>query len=365
MTRLKVLTVIGARPQFIKAAAFSAHVKKYLGDLIQEKIVHTGQHYDERMSQIFFEDLSIPKPLKTLKVTGSNHGEMTGAMLGKLEQIMLEEAPNLVLVYGDTNSTLAGALAASKLHIKIAHVEAGMRSFNANMPEEINRVLVDRISHLNFAPSPEAMENLNHDGLSSTASLVGDIMYDSVLLFKEKITAESKHELLGSFGLKDKDFILVTCHRAENTDSAESLAKIVEALSALAKSGVVVLPGHPRLIKQLDKFNLREKLGSVRIINPQGFIETLTLQSLASTVVTDSGGIQKEAMYLGTPCVTIRRETEWVETVHLGWNTLAGPSSREIIQAVKSRPDRGSPVLPYGDGHASQRIGRAILANFK
>jgi UDP-GlcNAc3NAcA epimerase len=365
MARLKVLTIVGARPQFIKAAAFSAHVKKDLEDLIQEKIVHTGQHYDERLSQIFFEDLSIPKPISTLKVAGSNHGEMTAAMLGQLEQIMLQEMPDLVLVYGDTNSTLAGALAASKLHIKIAHVEAGMRSFNSNMPEEINRVLVDRISRLNFAPSSEAMENLRHDGLAETASLVGDIMYDSVLLFKEKITEESRRGLLDSFGLKEKDFILFTCHRAENTDSAESLSEIVEALSALAQSSAVVLPGHPRLLKQLDKFNLGEKLGRVQIIEPQGFIEMLTLQSLASTVVTDSGGMQKEAMYLGTPCVTIRRETEWVETVHLGWNTLAGPSSHEIIQVVNTRPERGSDGDPYGEGNTSKLIGEAILSNFK
>lgn len=363
MARLKVLTVIGARPQFIKAAAFSAYVQDNLDDLIEEIIVHTGQHYDERMSQIFFEDLSIPKPSKTLTVAGSNHGAMTGAMLGQLEQIMLEEKPHLVLVYGDTNSTLAGALAASKLHIKIAHVEAGMRSFNNKMPEEINRVLVDRISNLNLAPSTEAMENLKHDGLAKSASLVGDIMYDSVLLFKEKITKESKHELLESFGLEDKNYILVTCHRAENTDSMEFLSEIVEALSALAKTSAVVLPGHPRLFKQLNHFNLREKLGGVQIIEPQGFIEMLTLQSSASTVVTDSGGVQKEAMYLGTPCVTMRRETEWVETVQLGWNTLAGPSSQEIIQAVNSRPDQGGAERPYGNGDASKLIGEAIVSH--
>jgi UDP-GlcNAc3NAcA epimerase len=365
MSRLRVLTVIGARPQFIKAAAFSAYVKNNLEDSIEEKIIHTGQHYDERMSQIFFEELSIPKPSKTLIVKGRNHGEMTGEMLGQLEQIMLEEMPDIVLVYGDTNSTLAGALVASKLKIKIAHVEAGMRSFNMNMPEEINRVLVDRISNLNLAPSPDAIENLRHDGLAKTASLVGDIMYDSVLLFKEKITEETKQTLLDRLGLSEKDFLLVTCHRAENTDSVELLSEIVEALSELAKTKSVVLPGHPRLLKQLDRFNLKEKLGSVQIIEPQGFIEMLTLQMAANTVVTDSGGMQKEAMYLGTPCVTIRRETEWIETVQLGWNTLAGPGASDIIRAVNSRPDQGGSENPYGDGDASRLISEEILSYFK
>jgi UDP-GlcNAc3NAcA epimerase len=365
MSRLRVLTVIGARPQFIKAAAFSTYVKNNLEDSIEETIVHTGQHYDERMSQIFFEELSIPKPSKTLTVNGRNHGEMTGEMLGQLEQIMVEEMPDIVLVYGDTNSTLAGALAASKLKIKIAHVEAGMRSFNMNMPEEINRVLVDRISNLNLAPSLDAIENLRTDGLAKTASLVGDIMYDSVLLFKEKITADSKYKLLDSFGISENDFFLVTCHRAENTDSVELLSEIVEALSELAKTKAVVLPGHPRLLKQLDRFKLREKLGRVQIIEPQGFIEMLTLQMSANTVVTDSGGMQKEAMYLGTPCVTIRRETEWVETVQLGWNTLAGPSASDIIRAVNSRPDRGGSENPYGSGDASRLISEEILSNFK
>lgn len=365
MGRLKVLTVIGARPQFIKAAAFSAHVHDNLSDLLEEKIVHTGQHYDERMSQIFFEDLGIPKPSWTLKVAGSNHGEMTGSMLGQLEKIMLDEKPDLVLVYGDTNSTLAGALAASKLHIKIAHVEAGMRSFNMYMPEEINRVLVDRISNLNLAPSSEALGNLDQDGLTETASLVGDIMFDSVLLFKNKITEESRQEVLESFGLVEKEFILVTCHRAENTDSFDNLSEIVDALSILSETTTVALPGHPRLLKQLDQFALREKLGGVKIIEPLGFIEMLTLQSSAKTIVTDSGGVQKEAMYLGTPCVTMRRETEWVETVQLGWNTLAGPGASDIIHAVNLRPDRGRSGNPYGNGNASKEIGDAILLHFK
>lgn len=365
MGHLKVLTVIGARPQFIKAAAFSAHVNENLSSLIEEKIVHTGQHYDERMSRIFFEELGIPKPSWTLKVAGSNHGEMTGGMLGQLEQIMLDEKPDLVLVYGDTNSTLAGALAACKLQIKIAHVEAGMRSFNMKMPEEINRILVDRISNLNLAPSSEASHNLAQDGLADTALIVGDIMHDSVLLFKKKITNNSKRELLENFGLREREFLLVTCHRAENTDSFENLSEIVEALSVLAETTEVVLPAHPRLLKQLDQFALKDKLGGVKIIEPLGFIEMLTLQSSAKTIVTDSGGVQKEAMYLGTPCVTMRRETEWVETVKLGWNTLAGPGATDIIQAVNSRPDRGKSENPYGNGKASMEIGEAILSLFK
>lgn len=363
-SKIRILTVIGARPQFIKAAAFSKCISENFHDEIEETIVHTGQHYDERMSQIFFEDLDIPKPAKTLKVVGNKHGEMTGAMLRELENIMLEENPDIVLVYGDTNSTLAGALAASKLQIKIAHVEAGMRSFNKTMPEEINRVLVDRISNLNLAPSLDAMENLKHDGLLDTATLVGDIMFDSVLLFKNKMSTESKQELLSRYGLVEKEFILVTCHRAENTDYLENLREIVDALAELSKTTAVILPGHPRLLKQLDFFGLRDKLANVQIIEPLGFVEMISLQASAKTVVTDSGGVQKEAMYLETPCVTLRRETEWLETVQLGWNKLAGQSSAEIVSSVQNRPDRGKPGSPYGNGAAANAIAEAIITKF-
>ncbi|AKG53562.1 UDP-N-acetylglucosamine 2-epimerase [Dehalogenimonas sp. WBC-2] len=323
---MKTISVIGARPQFIKYAPLSKELHKHF----TEKLIHTGQHYDYLMNKIFFEELEIPEPDYYLGVGSGTHGAQTGDMLKKIEEILDLEKPDMVLVYGDTNSTLAGALAASKMQIKIGHIEAGLRSFDKSMPEEINRVLTDHCSDLLFCPTQTAIDNLHKEGIAQGVHLTGDVMVDASLY--ARIRAESS-DILERLHLKSKEYLLATVHRASNTDVKENLANIVEAFCQLDET--LVLPLHPRTTKQLKHFGLYEKLASkVKLTEPLGYLEFTKLLNHASKVLTDSGGVQKEAYILGVPCITLRDTTEWVETVDTGWNTLAGTNAEIIVASV-------------------------------
>jgi UDP-GlcNAc3NAcA epimerase len=354
---LKVVTVLGARPQFVKAAAVSRAILESRSRVIEEILVHTGQHHDANMSSVFFEELGIPQPRYNLEIAGGTHGAMTGRMLEAVESVLISEKPDWVLIYGDTNSTLAGALAAAKLHIPVAHVEAGLRSFNMRMPEEINRILSDRVSSLLFCPTAGAVENLKSEGLSRGVHNVGDVMYDIALFHGAR--AREQSVILGTLKLETNRFALATCHRAENTDSREILAEILRALSGLAGNMPVVLPLHPRTRKQIEEYGLTPLLSGVTLVDPLPFLDMIALEQAARLILTDSGGVQKEAFFYGVPCVTLRNETEWTETVELGWNRLAGSEAAAIQAAIGSalqdRP-RSSQAFPYGDGNAATAI---------
>lgn len=360
-----IVSIVGARPQFIKAAAVSRaiaeHNKKSPKATIVEKIVHTGQHYDENMSKIFFDELEIPQPDYNLGVGSGSHGEQTGRMLEKIENVLVKEGPEYVIVYGDTNSTLAGALAAAKLHIAVAHVEAGLRSFNRKMPEEINRVLTDHASSLLFCPTETAVKNLASEGISEGVYQVGDVMYDSILFYAKKAKA-IEHKTLERFEIRPKSYYLATVHRAGNTDDVATLRNIVEALNEMATTDhPVVLPLHPRTVSYIDSYGLRFN-NSIKVIEPLSYLEMLVLENNARTILTDSGGVQKEAYIFRVPCVTLRDETEWVETVELGWNTLAGADYNQIVELVRIADN----ILPdtwqlfYGDGYAAGRISEVL-----
>lgn len=347
---MKVLTVIGARPQFIKAAAVSKALREHGG--FDEVILHTGQHFDHRMSQVFFDELKIPMPKFHLDINSLSHGAMTGRMLEGIENILMDEKPDAVLVFGDTNSTLAGALAASKLHIPVAHVEAGLRSFNKRMPEEINRILTDHVSSLLFAPSSVAIDNLKTEGIpASKIHWTGDVMLDAVVLFKPVAIRKA------DVALPDGRFVLLTFHREENTSDDERIRAIVAAANEVAKEIPVVFPAHPRTKKRMESLSLPVS-PDIRMIPPVGYLEMLALESKASLIVTDSGGVQKEAYFNNIPCVTIRTETEWVELVTSGWNKLVNPlDTAAIVQAVQSSIGKtGDPGPLYGDGQAGRAI---------
>lgn len=352
---MKIVTILGARPQFIKAGSISRAIAKY--QEIEEIIVHTGQHYDTNMSDVFFEQMCIPKPNYNLGVGGKSHGSMTGEMMIKIEKILLEECPDWVLVYGDTNSTLAGALAAGKLNIKIAHVEAGLRSFNMHMPEEINRILTDRISNLLFCPTDAAINNLKQEGFENFDCKIiktGDVMLDGAMFYKE-LAIKPNIEL-------EKDFILCTVHRAENTDDEISMKNIFGALEEIAKEKQVVLPLHPRTRKILE--NLKLDIGNLTLIEPVGYLEMVWLLSHCSLVLTDSGGLQKEAYFFGKYCITLRNETEWVELVEHDVNTLVGAHKNRILEVYKVYPNLNTQNLKlnlYGNGKASTKIIEALL----
>lgn len=344
---MKILTVVGARPQFIKAAA----VSRVMREKHEEILVHTGQHYDENMSKIFFEELQIPKPDYNLEVGSGTHGKQTGQMLISLEEIYMKEKPDAVLVYGDTNSTFAGALCASKLLIPVAHVEAGLRSFNMNMPEEQNRILTDHISKVLFAPTDTAVKNLKNEGVTDRVYNVGDVMYDAVLHFKG--LAEKKSNLTERLSLKGEKYILTTIHRAENTNDIERLKSIVEALNECGKQ--VILPLHPRTKKYMESYSLNFS-NNVKIIDPVGYLEMIDLEMNAEKIVTDSGGVQKEAFFMHKPCITMRDETEWVETVDNGWNVIAGTDKAKILDYIVSFEPKEKQKSIFGDGKASEKV---------
>ena len=357
------MTVVGARPQFIKAAVVSRILRSRSG--VTEVLVHTGQHYDHGMSDVFFHELAIPKPDVNLGVGSDMHGAQTARMLEGLERLMVEGRPDRVIVYGDTNSTLAGALAASKLRIPVAHVEAGLRSFNRAMPEEINRLVADQLSDLLFAPTKVAVENLKREGMvSDRIRLVGDVMYDAVLFYAQQ--AEAQSTALDTLGLTPGCYILSTIHRAETTDDPQRLAAIFGGLARLAAELPVVVPLHPRTRKALAVLPMRDALmKTLRIIEPVGYLDMTMLEKHARLIVTDSGGVQKEAFFHGVPCVTLRYETEWVELVESGWNLLV-PSQcqKEVCAAILGALEKEVPSKKgryYGDGCASEAIVQAIL----
>lgn len=353
--RVRILTIIGARPQFIKAAAVSRQMA--LRSDVDEVIVHTGQHYDVDMSDIFFDELAIPRPDHHLGIGGGTHGAMTGRMLEAIERVLLAESPDWVLVYGDTNSTLAGALAAVKLHVPVAHVEAGLRSFNRRMPEEINRVLTDHASDLLFAPTAAAIANLRHEGLpEERLHLVGDVMYDAALFYKDR--AYPPAWFRGS-GMMEGGFVLATVHRAENTDDPERLRGILEGLGGSALP--VVLPLHPRTRAKIDQFGLAIP-ETIRVVAPVGYLEMVWLEAHSALIATDSGGVQKEAYFHGKPCVTLREETEWVELVESGWNVLVGADMAKIASRTITIPHVAAIHPLYGSGHAAEDIISAISA---
>lgn len=349
---MKILTIIGARPQFVKAAVVSREFAKHQS--IQEVIVHTGQHFDKNMSDVFFDEMEIPKPDYNLEINSLSHGAMTGRMLEEIEKVLIKEQPNYVMVYGDTNSTIAGALAAKKLHIKVAHIEAGLRSFNIEMPEEVNRILTDRISDVLFCPTQTAIDNLEKEGgKNSYGEIVmsGDVMQDAAMFYAEK--AKEKNTILEDI-LKN-DFILCTLHRAENTDSKEKLTDIVNALNDIHKTTRIVLPLHPRTAKKLNEFNLKL---NVTTIEPVGYFDMITLLENCKMVMTDSGGLQKEAFFFHKNCVTLREQTEWVELVENGYNKLAGSNYEQILKLSNEMLSKSSDFSKnlYGNGNAAEAI---------
>jgi UDP-GlcNAc3NAcA epimerase len=357
---LKILTVVGARPQFVKAAAVSRELRKHKG--IKETIVHTGQHFDKSMSDVFFEEMDIPRPDFNLNIHGLSHGAMTGQMMEKLDTILMNVRPDFVLVYGDTNSTLAGALCASKLHFKVAHVEAGLRSFNMLMPEEINRIIVDRISNILFCPTDTAVLNLKEEGFFNFGTKIvktGDVMYDAALFYAQK--SGKKSLIVIDRALRTNDFVLATIHRAENTDDNIRLSSILRALNKIAEKQRVILPLHPRTKKIVQQNGIVLKFD---VIDPVGYFDMLELLKNCAVVMTDSGGVQKEAYFFKKPCITLRDETEWTELVEEGFNEVVGSDHDKIIDAYNRTPERKCDYEKklYGSGNAANLIVEALKA---
>ena len=356
---MKICTIIGARPQFVKASMVSTALA--MGDSVEEVLIHTGQHYDEEMSGIFFRELSVPREKYNLAIGSGPHGEQTGRMLEALEKVLVAEKPDRVLIYGDTNSTLAGALASVKLHIPTAHVEAGMRSCNRRMPEEVNRVVADHLCERNFCSCEAAVETLRREGRGETAILSGDVMYDCVLTFSA-IASQQRDPLL-RWKLEQGKYVLLTCHRAENTDRPERLSEIIQAVNRISDELPVLFPIHPRTKKFLDKYRLETSQHVIQT-PPLGYFDMLLLEKGAKTILTDSGGVQKEAFFFGVPCVTMRDETEWVETVELGWNKITGSNAARIVEAVETfveDPPSVTAAKPYGDGKAAVKIAENLM----
>lgn len=341
----RILTVVGARPQFIKAAPVSRALKQFG---LEEILIHTGQHFDPLMSDVFFEELEIPKPARNLDVHGLSHGAMTARMLEELETVMIEDKPDLVLVYGDTNSTLAGGLAAAKLRIPIAHVEAGLRSFNRAMPEEVNRVLVDHVSDLLFCPTQTAVNHLATEGITRGVNITGDVMYDTTLAAIDKARSHSK--VLSRLGVAHGEYMVATIHRAENTDYPDRFEQICSYLEEIAREVQIVMPAHPRTAALMLRSKRTPR--GVRVIEPLGYLDMTLLVNASAGVLTDSGGLQKEAYFHRVPCVTLRDETEWVETIAAGWNRLWKDTAQQSPR--KDIPD-------YGNGHAAKTIAADII----
>lgn len=361
MQNIKIVTVIGARPQFVKAAVVSRALSK---EKVKEYIIHTGQHYDKNLSEVFFEELEIPKPDYNLGVGSGTHAYQTAQMLLKIEELLLEIEPDWLLVYGDTNSTLAGALAASKLNIPVAHVEAGLRSYNRSMPEEINRILTDHVSDLLFVPTKRAYDNLKIEGIpDSKIHLTGDVMFDAALYYADK--AEVASSILGKNNLAMKQYVLTTVHRAENTDNEKRLGSIIEGLSEVAVKIPVIFPLHPRAKEKIIQYDLLNKASdNLILIEPVGYLDMVMLEKNAALIATDSGGVQKEAFFYKVPCVTLREETEWVELLDSKWNTLCPPyNGNEISSAIlKNMATAGYDVQPYGNGSSAREI-VSVLVN--
>lgn len=356
---MKILTIVGARPQFIKAAALSRELKSRAG--VEEILVHTGQHFDKNMSDVFFDEMNIPKPKYNLEINSLGHGAMTGRMLEGIEKLLLDEKPNMLLVYGDTNSTIAGALAAKKIHVPVGHVEAGLRSFNMRMPEEVNRILTDRISDHLFCPTDTAINNLRNEGFNDFDCKIhrsGDVMQDAALYYAQ--FSEDKSDVLAQLG-NPKNFVLTTIHRAENTDDPIRLSAIISALNEINKSQQVICPLHPRTRKILE--NLPEK-PAFTIIDPVGYFDMIELLKHASLVMTDSGGLQKEAFFFQNACITMRDQTEWTELLDNGYNMLAGADKAAILGAYETmrslRLDFSKDL--YGGGMASANIANVLVS---
>ncbi len=357
---LKILTIVGARPQFVKAAALSRALKKFE---MEEVLVHTGQHFDENMAEIFFREMEIPRPKYNLGINSLSHGAMTGRMLEEIEKVLLAEKPSAVVVFGDTNSTIAGALAASKLHVPVAHVEAGLRSFNMRMPEEINRILTDRISDFLFCPTETAVKNLHREGFENfkcKIENVGDVMYD-VARFYSRISAE-KSSIVKELGLKNEPFVLATLHRQENTDDLNRLNAIVDALNALSHKFQIVLPLHPRTRNILEREKIRLDF---QPISPVGYFDMIELLKHCSFVISDSGGVQKEAFFFEKHCLVTRDETEWTELVDLNYNLMVGASKERILQQAYEVSNKNSTYQekPYGQGDAAEKIASYLKKN--
>ena len=396
---MKIVTVVGARPQFIKAAAVSRAIQVFnqrhrSKKQIQELLVHTGQHYDYLMDKVFFEELELPNPDYHLGVGSGSHAKQTAMMLERIETVLLKEKPEVVMVYGDTNSTLSGGLAAAKLNLPVAHVEAGLRSYNRTMPEEVNRILTDHLSTFLFCPTAQAVKNLSKEGIKDGKTIlvkkVGDVMYDSVLYYSE--LAEKKSTILQDLKLvgpqsalrhaprrvhgspephmvqgavRIPNYYLATLHRAENTDNPNTLKSILSALNEIAKDVPVILPLHPRTKKMIKANRLFSKTQRIKLIDPVPYLDMLKLEKHAKAILTDSGGVQKEAYWFGVPCFTLRDETEWVETIHSGWNILVGAGKERIVEEVKGREGRKKSPRKreiFGDGKASEKIVQIILS---
>ena len=352
---MKIVTIVGARPQFVKAAPVSVELRKKH----EERILHTGQHYDVKMSKIFFDDLKIPKPDINLEVGSDSHARQTAEIMIGVEEYLRQEKPELVLVYGDTNSTLAAAVSASKNHINVAHVEAGLRSFNRKMPEEINRIVADRLSSLLFCPTQTAVINLKNEGMEAGVYNVGDVMFDAALKFAP--IAEQKSEILKRESLSHGDYFLLTLHRAENTNSFQNMKNIVSAL--MDSKEQIVFPIHPRTIKYLQQYQLYdilERSKFIKLLEPVSFIDMIVLEKNAQKILTDSGGVQKEAYFYEVPCITLRDETEWVETAKDGWNCIVGANYDKILEAIKNFTPNSAQKKHYGEGKAGVNLCKFI-----
>ena len=345
---MRIASVVGARPQFIKAAPVSREIRRHN----EELLIHTGQHYDDLMSDVFFRVLDLPEPDYNLEVGSGTHARQTGEMLMRLEEVLVDEKPDAVLVYGDTNSTLSGALAAAKLHLPVCHVEAGLRSFNRRMPEELNRVVADHLSTLLFCPTETSVENLKKEGIEKGVHLVGDVMYDVALASAQEAR---KRDILHRLGLAPKGYVLATVHRPASVDDRAPLASILRAFGECGEP--VVFPAHPRTRGRMREFGLDADVASnVRIIDPVDYFDFLALLIGSRKVATDSGGVQKEAYFFGVPCVTLRDETEWIETVEDGWNAVVGTDTEDIVHALRNFDPRGTKSKSFGDGHAAEKI---------
>jgi len=359
----KVVSIVGVRPNFVKLAALS----DFLDSRYKHIIVHTGQHYDYELSEVFFKCLKLPIPHYNLEVGSKSHGYQLGEMIKRIEKVLLKEKPDLVIVYGDANSTLAGALAAVKLHIKIAHVEAGYRSYDKNMPEEVNRVLTDQVSDLLFAPTKTTVDNLRRENVQGNVYLTGDVMVDVLLTYKDAAERESK--ILGELEVYPEDYILVTFHRESNTKNRERIVRIVQALSILGGEFTLVFPMHPRTKNALERFGLYDKLAdldTILITSPLNYLDFVKLEKNTKKIITDSGGVQKEAYILGVPCITLRNTTGCVETVQEGWNILVDVNVKDVITSVRDiNPRSGSPREALGKGDASIRIRKIITSYFE